>query len=126
MSTLRKTLLPVVILVISSVGCSAADAPEAAQNTDSASPGTAPGADDPGLKLGEYACYGSGGRILGGLGFIVLPGNRYSDPDGDDVGSYSINGATVAFQGGHLDGQSGRDLRGHNFTIGSQAECEPY
>ena len=79
-----------------------------------------------GLKLGEYACYGSGGRILAGLGFIVLAGNRYTDPDGGNAGSFAITGTTVAFRGGHLDGETGRDLRGHSFTMGDQAECEPY
>ncbi|MBK5255565.1 MAG: hypothetical protein JJE39_05995 [Vicinamibacteria bacterium] len=38
-------------------------------------PRQAPKAGGAGLKIGEYACYGSGGRILAGLGFKVLPGN---------------------------------------------------
>jgi hypothetical protein len=79
-----------------------------------------------GLKVGEYACYGSGGRILAGLGFKVLPGNRYTDLEGGNAGSFSVSGATVTFRGGHLGGQTGRDMRGHSFTLGTQAECEPY
>jgi hypothetical protein len=79
-----------------------------------------------GLKVGEYACYGSGGRILAGLGFKVLPGNRYTDLEGGNAGSFSLSGTTVTFRGGHLGGQTGRDLRGHSFTLGAQAECEPY
>lgn len=78
-----------------------------------------------GLKVGEYACYGSGGRILAGFGFKVLSGNRFTDLEGGNAGSYSVNGGTVAFRGGHLDGQTGRDLRSHNFRIGVQATCEP-
>jgi len=79
-----------------------------------------------GLKVGEYACYGVGGRIMIGLGFKVLPGNRYTDLDGHNPGSFSITGNTVSFRGGHLGGKTGRNLRGHSFTIGAQAECEPY
>jgi hypothetical protein len=79
-----------------------------------------------GLKVGEYACYGVGGRIMAGLGFKVLPGNRYTDLDGGNRGSFSVVGDTVRFRGGHLDGQVGRELRGHNFRIGAQASCEPF
>jgi hypothetical protein len=79
-----------------------------------------------GLKIGEYACYGAGGRILAGLGFKVLAGNRYTDLDGGNRGSFSIVGDTVRFRGGHLGGQVGRELRGHNFRIGAQASCEPF
>lgn len=79
-----------------------------------------------GLKVGEYACYGVGGRVMIGLGFKVLPGNRYTDLDGRNPGSFSVTGDTIKFRGGHLDGKTGRDLRGHSFAIGAQAECEPY
>lgn len=79
-----------------------------------------------GLRLGEYACYGSGGRIMAGLGFKVLAGNRYTDLEGGNAGSYSTTGDTVSFRGGHLDAKSGRDLRNQNFRIGAQATCEPF
>ncbi len=79
-----------------------------------------------GLKLGEYACYGSGGRIMIGLGFKVLTGNRYTDLDGGNAGTFLVAGDTVKFRGGHLGGQTGRDLKGHNFTIGANAGCEPF
>ena len=79
-----------------------------------------------GLKVGEYACYGSGGRILAGLGFTVLSGNRFTDLDGGNAGTYSVNGSTVTFRGGHLGGQTGRELRNYNFRIGAQATCEPF
>jgi hypothetical protein len=78
------------------------------------------------LKLGEYACYGSGGRIMIGLGFKVLSSNRYTDLDGRESGTFSISGNAVTFHGGHLDGQTGRNLRNYKFTIGAQADCEPY
>ena len=79
-----------------------------------------------GLKVGEYACYGSGGRIMIGLGFKVLSGNRYTDLEGGNRGSFVITGDTVKFRGGHLDGQTGRDLRDYSFTIGAKAQCEPF
>ncbi len=82
---------------------------------------TAPGA----LKLGEYACYGSGGSILIGLGFKVLAGNRYTDLDGKEHGTFSISGDNVTFRGGHLDGQVGTNLHDYKFNIHS-ASCEPF
>ncbi len=76
------------------------------------------------LPLGEYACYGSGGQILAGLGFKLTSGGRYSDLDGATSGSYAINGSTITFRGGHLDGQTGREINGKGFRIGLQATCE--
>jgi hypothetical protein len=78
-----------------------------------------------GLKLGDYACYGSGGSILIGLGFKVLAGNRYTDLDNKERGTFSISGDTVTFHGGHLDGQVGQNLKDYKFTIHS-ASCEPF
>lgn len=77
-----------------------------------------------GLKPGEYACFGSGGRILIGLGFKALPGGRYTDLDGKSPGTLAVSGDAVVFKGGHLDGQTGRGLRDNRFNIGS-ASCEP-
>ena len=78
-----------------------------------------------GLKLGEYACYGSGGSVLIGLGFKVLAGNKYTDLDGKEHGTFSIADDTVTFHGGHLDGQIGKNLKDYKFTIHS-ASCEPF
>jgi hypothetical protein len=94
------------------------------------------------LKVGEYACYGTGGgsvkvdgggfytggrsQILAGLGFKVLPGGRYTDLDGNEAGTYTISGGNVTFTGGHLGGQKGRNLKGNTFTIAEKAVCEPY
>ena len=101
--------------------------PEPAFNKDNPGKKDSPNKQAPsGLKVGEYACYGSGGRIMIGLGFKVLSGNRYTDLEGRNPGSFSVTGDTVKFRGGHLDGKTGRNLRGHSFTIGAQAECEPY
>lgn len=79
-----------------------------------------------GLKVGEYACYGSGGTLLIGLGFKVTEPGRYTDLDGGSAGRYKINGSTVTFTGGHLDGETGRDLKDGKFTIGTLAGCEPW
>jgi hypothetical protein len=94
------------------------------------------------LKVGEYACYGTGGgsvkvdgggfytggrsQILHNLGFKVLPGGRYTNLDGDEAGTYTISGGNVTFKGGHLGGQKGRDLKGNTFTIAEKAVCEPF
>ncbi|MBP9946702.1 MAG: hypothetical protein KBH14_09920 [Vicinamibacteria bacterium] len=108
----------------------AAVRPASAGPTGPIAPKTPPRQAEPsgatGLKIGEYACYGSGGRILAGFGFRVLSGNRFTDLEGGNAGSYSVNGSTVVFRGGHLGGQTGRDLRNYNFRIGAQATCEPF
>lgn len=87
-----------------------------------ASPGMA--ADE--LKIGEYACYGSGGRILAGMGFKVLPGGRYTDLDNKEKGTYSVKGDRVIFKGGSMGAIEGKNLKKNRFVAGKQATCEPY
>lgn len=78
------------------------------------------------LRLGEYMCVGSGGRILIGLGFRVTGAGRYTDLHGGNAGSFSVSGGTVTFRGGHLDRQVGRDIDARGgFTIGVGAHCAP-
>ncbi len=89
-------------------------------------PAAAPAPASGSLRVGEYACYGSGGRILAGFGFKVLAGGRYADLDATRSGAYAVEGDTVKFRGGHLDGTVGRALQKHNFRIGAQASCEPF
>jgi hypothetical protein len=73
-----------------------------------------------GLQPGEYACAGSGGTILIGLGFRLQANGSYTDLDGKNSGTVSYDGANVTFVGGHLAGQVGRNIRGGtNFEIGS-------
>jgi hypothetical protein len=74
------------------------------------------------LVPGEYACAGSGGRILIGLGFKVqADGTTYTDLDGKSRGriNFGADGSSLTFVGGHLDGQAGRNVRnnGKNFEI---------
>lgn len=87
--------------------------------------GPRPTTTSDGLKLGEYACYGAGGQLLIGLGFKVQAGNRYTDLDGGNSGTFSINDDTVRFHGGHLDGQVGKNLRDYKFQI-NQIDCGPF
>lgn len=42
------------------------------------------------LKTGEYACYGSGGRIMIGLGFNVTGPGRYTDLEGGNPGRFTV------------------------------------
>ena len=65
-----------------------------------------------GLQAGEYACVGSGGSILIGLGFKLQANGTYTDLDGKSTGHVTYNGSNVTFVGGHLDGQVGRNVRG--------------
>lgn len=76
------------------------------------------------LPVGEYACFGVGGRIMIGLGFKVTSPGRYTDLDGGNSGHFVLTPGSVTFQGGHLDGQVGRELKNSWFRIGAQAACE--
>ncbi|MFT3743213.1 MAG: Tudor-knot domain-containing protein [Pyrinomonadaceae bacterium] len=78
------------------------------------------------LKIGEYACTGSGGRMMIGLGFKVTSASRYTDLDGKRSGTFSIAGGKITFRGGHLEGVTGRDLKDNWFVVGAQASCGPY
>lgn len=76
------------------------------------------------LTTGEWACYGSGGRALIGLGFKVQAGGTYTDLDNKSRGTYVFNGSTITFKGGHLNGQVARSVGGGRFNIGTTT-CEP-
>ena len=70
------------------------------------------------LQAGEYACAGSGGRLLIGLGFKLRGDGTYTDLDGKSAGRVVYEGTNLRFVGGHLDGQVGRNVRGGtNFEI---------
>ena len=73
-----------------------------------------------GLQPGEYACAGSGGRILIGLGFRLNADGTYTDLAGGSAGRVAFSGTNVTFVGGHLNGQVGTNVRGGtNFEIHS-------
>jgi hypothetical protein len=71
------------------------------------------------LQPGEYTCSGASG-ILIGLGFKMQADGSYTDLDGGSRGRVNAAGSTISFVGGHLDGQTGRNVRngGRNFEIG--------
>ena len=72
-----------------------------------------------GLQPGEYACAGSGGTILIGLGFKLDANGSYTDLDGKNAGRVVESGGNISFVGGHLAGEVGRNVRGGtNFEIG--------
>jgi hypothetical protein len=80
------------------------------------------------LHIGEWACYGTGGRLMAGMGFRLQPGGGYVDLDGKRAGRYTHNksAGSIAFQGGFLDGQTGRDLKGQSFNLSNTVSCEPW
>lgn len=88
-------------------------------------PTAAPAAE---LHIGEWACYGTGGRLMTGMGFRLQPSGSYVDLDNKRAGRYTHNKAagTIAFQGGFLDGQTGRGLKGTSFQLSNTVSCEPW
>jgi hypothetical protein len=89
-----------------------------------APPAPAPGS----LPLGEYACYGTGGTMLAGMGFVLSPDGTYADVDGERGGrwSHDAGAATIAFSGGYLDGQQGTGVGAQGFALSGTVSCEPY
>ena len=87
---------------------------------------TAAPADE--LHVGEWACYGTGGLLVLGIGFRLRPNGAYVDLDNRRAGRYTYNkaAATITFQGGFLDGQTGRNLKANSLQIYNHISCEPW
>lgn len=98
--------------------------PAAAGTPPPATPAAAQGNSSQ-VPTGEWACYGSGGRLLIGLGFRIEANGQYTDLDRKSRGTYTVQSGTISFKGGHLDGQTGQNFRGNKFQLG-QIGCETF
>jgi hypothetical protein len=80
------------------------------------------------LYLGQYACYGTGGRLMAGMGFYLLPGGSYYDLDKQRGGTYTYNAqdATISFHGGFLSGQIGKKVKMTGFQLTNTVNAEPW
>ncbi len=86
--------------------------------------GTAPvAATETTLPAGEYACY-SGSTILLGMGLNIHDASTYGDLDDRTEGTFLINGDSVSFSDGHLDGQTGTNIHDNGFTLGAAIFCQ--
>jgi hypothetical protein len=80
------------------------------------------------LYLGEWACYGTGGRLMAGMGFVLDRSGKYHDTQGARGGSYAYNAgsSTINFRGGFLSGQIGRNVTSGDMQISSTVNCQPW
>ncbi|MDQ6756806.1 MAG: hypothetical protein M3004_07710 [Bacteroidota bacterium] len=80
------------------------------------------------LYIGEYACYGTGNRLMAGMGFTLKSNGSYFDLDNKRGGSYSFNkqNATITFKGGFLSGQMGTGVTQRGFQLTNTVFCEPW
>lgn len=80
------------------------------------------------LYLGEYACYGTGNRLMAGMGFRLKAGGTYQDLDGKRGGQYAYDARahTISFRGGFLDGQVGRNVQSTGFQLSATVRAEPW
>lgn len=80
------------------------------------------------LYIGEYACYGTGNRLMAGMGFTLKPGGTYVDLDNKRGGTYTYNlqNATISFNGGFLAGQVGKNVKQTGFQISNTVFAEPF
>ena len=111
---------------VSSIPLSSLQGAAAPAGTPPPAPAPPAGQGSSALATGEYACYGSGGTLLIGLGFKVVGNGKYTDLDRKSTGAFTVQGNSITFHGGHLDGQTGRNLRGNKFVLGSMVSCEPF
>ena len=81
------------------------------------------------LYIGAYETYGYGGglHLISGMGFTLLSDGRYYDSEKDKVGKYvyNSNDATITFEGGFLDGQTGKEVT-KGFWLSETVYCEPW
>lgn len=78
------------------------------------------------LKPGEYACYGTGGTLLIGMGFKLAANGSYTDLEGRNPGRVTARGGSVTFTGGTMGGKTARRLDGSRFAFGYATTCEPW
>lgn len=80
------------------------------------------------LYIGEYAAYGTGGRLMAGMGIILTADNRYYDLDKKRGGTYRYNQktGTITFIGGFLSGQIGKNVNTSGFDISPTVHYEPW
>ena len=80
------------------------------------------------LYIGEYAAYGTGGRLMAGMGLILTSGNRYYDLHKQRGGTYNYNqkAGTITFTGGFLSGQTGKNVNTTGFDISTTVHYEPW
>ncbi len=80
------------------------------------------------LYIGEYACYGTGNRLMAGMGFTLKSNKTYVDLDNRRGGTYTYNAknATIAFTGGFLSGQVGKNVKPTGFQISNTVTAAPW
>ena len=80
------------------------------------------------LYIGEYAAYGTGGRMMTGMGIILTADKKYYDLDKQRGGTYSYNqkAGTITFTGGFLDGKVGKNVNATGFDISETVHYEPW
>lgn len=80
------------------------------------------------LYIGEYAAYGTGNRLMAGMGMTLTTGNRYYDLDKKRGGTYKYDPqtGTITFSGGFLSGQTGKNVNTNGFDISATVRYEPW
>ena len=74
------------------------------------------------LLIGRYTCY-DGGTDRSDLDFRVAEYGKYTDPYGENAGTFTTSGDTITFSGGKLDGQTGQRMASSQFYFTPQFTC---
>ncbi|MBX3594915.1 hypothetical protein [Sphingomonas sp.] len=73
------------------------------------------------LTVGRYRCSDGGSRP--DLDFRVAQYGQYSDPYGENAGTFTTSGDTITFKGGKLDRLTGQQLKDNRFYFNPQTSC---
>lgn len=73
------------------------------------------------LRIGRYSCFD--GRQRPDLAFRVARYGQYTDPYGENAGTFTTSGDTITFKGGKFDGLTAQQLANNRFYFTPQAWC---
>lgn len=73
------------------------------------------------LRIGLYSCFD--GERRPDLAFRVAAYGQYTDPYGENPGSFTTAGETITFRGGKFNGLTAQRLTSNGFYFTPQASC---
>ncbi len=73
------------------------------------------------LRIGRYSCFD--GKQRPDLAFRVAQYGQYTDPYGEQAGTFTTAGDTITFKGGKFDGLTAQQLANNRFFFTPQASC---
>lgn len=73
------------------------------------------------LRIGRYSCFD--GKQRPDLNFRVAQYGQYTDPYGENAGTFTTSGEMITFRGGKFDGLTAQQLKNNGFYFNPQTSC---